>query len=296
MPYPYPSSSSFEHTSPDPALPDLDPRFVFDFRATDDPGEGQRYSTWLDVEPLCRGPEPRPDWVVTSQAALDTDLGLLKTGKEADVFLIRREVPDTERSCLLAAKRYRDERHRQFHRSAVYEEGRRTRKTRDARAIRNRTTFGRQLIAGQWARAEFDALRMLHQLGAAAPYPAQIVGTELLMEFIGDADGAPAPRLAEITTRGVRLSDLWQQAVDLMVGLAAAGYAHGDLSEFNLLVHDDRLLMIDLPQLVDVVANPQGPPFLDRDATTVAAWFCRRDFPVDTPDLIDTLHRAARIY
>ena len=135
--------------------------------------------------------------------------------------------------------------------------------------MRNRSAFGRQLIAGHWARAEFDALRMLHQLGAAVPYPAQIVGTELLLEFIGDADGAPAPRLAEITTRGGRLADLWQQAVELMVGLAAAGYAHGDLSEFNLLVQDDRLLMIDLPQLVDVVANPQGPSFLDRDASTV---------------------------
>ena len=135
---------------------------------------------------------------------------------------------------------------------------------------------------------------MLYQLGAAVPYPAQILGTELLLEFIGDADGVPAPRLAEITTRGGRLADLWQQ-VELMVGLAAAGYAHGDLSEFNLLVQDDRLLMIDLPQLVDVVANPQGPSFLDRDACTVARWFHRRDFPVDTAGLIDTLHREARI-
>ena len=107
--------------------------------------------------------------------------------------------------------------------------------------------------------------------------------------------GAPAPRLAEITTRGGRLGDLWQQTVDLMVGLAAAGYAHGDLSEFNLLVQDERLLMIDLPQLVDVVANPQGPSFLDRDASTVANWFCRRGFPVDAAELIDSLHRAARI-
>ncbi|HVC73280.1 MAG TPA: RIO1 family regulatory kinase/ATPase, partial [Mycobacteriales bacterium] len=75
----------------------------------------------------------------------------------------------------------------------------------------------------------------------------------------------------------------------------AAGYAHGDLSEFNLLVQDDRLLMIDLPQLVDVVTNPQGPSFLDRDASTVAGWFRRRDFPVDTAELLDTLHREARI-
>ena len=262
---------------------------------TDGLPEGDRWSTWDLPAAGDRGPEPYPRWLVTELAAVDSELGVLKTGKEADVFLIRREVPDTERSCLLAAKRYRDDRHRQFHRSAVYQEGRRTRKTRDARAIRNRSTFGRQLVAGHWARAEFDALRMLHQLGGAVPYPVQIVDTELLLEFIGDADGAPAPRLAEITTRGERLADLWQQTVDLMVGLAAAGYAHGDLSEFNLLVQHERLLMIDLPQLVDVVANPQGPSFLDRDASTVANWFRRRGFPVDTAELIDTLHRAARI-
>ena len=75
------------------ASPDLDPAFVFDFEAYDDLGDGQRWSTWLSVEPLCRGPEPRPDWVVTSQAAVDTDLGILKTGKEADAFLLERAVP-----------------------------------------------------------------------------------------------------------------------------------------------------------------------------------------------------------
>ena len=73
----------------------LDPRFVFDFRAYDDLDDGQRWSTWLDVEPLCRGPEPRPDWVVTAQGAIDTELGILKTGKEADVFLLERAVPTT---------------------------------------------------------------------------------------------------------------------------------------------------------------------------------------------------------
>ena len=74
----------------------IDPRFVFDFRSYDEPDDDdhQRWSTWLSVEPLSRGPEPRPDWVVTSQAALDTELGILKTGKEADVFLLERAVPD----------------------------------------------------------------------------------------------------------------------------------------------------------------------------------------------------------
>ena len=81
--------------SPEP----LDPEFVFDFVAYDDLDDDQRWSTWLDVEPLSRGPEPRPDWVVTSQGAIDTELGILKTGKEADVFLLERADPlDPEQS------------------------------------------------------------------------------------------------------------------------------------------------------------------------------------------------------
>jgi RIO kinase 1 len=96
-------------TSPD----DLDPSFVFDFQAYDDLDEGQRWSTWYDVEPLCRGPEPRPDWVVTSHGAIDTELGILKTGKEADVFLIERGDPhDPGSAVVMAAKRYRSTDHR----------------------------------------------------------------------------------------------------------------------------------------------------------------------------------------
>jgi len=267
----------------------------FDYSDDKIPGGGDRWSTWDDSQASERGPRPYPDWVVTELGAVDHELGVLKTGKEADVHLLRREVPDTDRSCLLAAKRYRDAEHRQFHRSTVYQEGRRTRRTRDARAMQNRSAFGRQLLAGHWARAEFDALVLLHGLGSAVPYPVQIVGTEILLEFVGEPDGSAAPRLAELPARGAELSGLWEQAVELMVVLAGAGYAHGDLSAYNLLVHRDRLVMIDLPQLVDVIANPQGPSFLDRDASTVAGWFTRHGHPADTAALITRLHREARI-
>ena len=80
------------HSTPAPDLDDVDPGFVFDFRSYDELADGQRWSTWLSVEPLSRGPEPRPDWLVTSQGAIDTELGVLKTGKEADVYLLERGV------------------------------------------------------------------------------------------------------------------------------------------------------------------------------------------------------------
>ena len=112
------------HTSQDSPAADLDPTFVFDFRAYAEPdAENQRWTTWYDVEPLCRGPEPRPDWVITDRAAVDTELGILKTGKEADVFLLERAV-DGGPAVVMAAKRYRDAEHRNFHRNAVYTEGR----------------------------------------------------------------------------------------------------------------------------------------------------------------------------
>ena len=202
-----------------------------------------RYSSW---DGAVHGPDPRPEWVVTSLSAIDADLGVLKTGKEADVHLVRRAVPGG-RSCLLAAKRYRTSEHRLFHRDAGYVEGRRTRRTRDTRAMAKRTSYGRDLLAGQWAAAEFDALSRLWQLDAPVPYPVQLAGTELMLEFLGDTDGTAAPRLAQCRPSPPELADLFEQCVEAMRLLARGGYAHGDLSPYNLLVHRGRLVMIDLP-------------------------------------------------
>jgi RIO kinase 1 len=242
--------------------------------------------------PTQRSPLPHPDWLVTDLAAVDTELGILKTGKEADVFLIRRGVP-RGRSCLLAAKRYRDAEHRMFHRDSGYLEGRRTRDSRVSRAAANRTAFGRQAIAGQWADAEFSALSRLYAAGVSVPYPVQVLETELLLEFVGSADGAGAPRLAETRPDPASLAALWDQLVVALVTLARDGLAHGDLSAYNLLVHDGRLVMIDLPQVVDVIANPQGTGYLTRDAENIGRWFTARGLdgaaspaPADLPALL----------
>ena len=109
------------------------------------------------------------------------------------------------------------------------------------------------------------------------PYPVQLAGTELMLEFIGDADGTAAPRLAQCRPSPAELADLFEQCVAAMRLLARAGYAHGDLSAFNLLVHRGRLVMIDLPQIVDLVANPLGQDFLHRDCENVCAWFAGAD-------------------
>jgi RIO kinase 1 len=257
--------------------------------AADGLPEGDRWSTWDQGTPTEHGPKPYPKWLVTDLAAVDYELGVLKTGKEADVFLIRRGVPGTGRSCLLAAKRYRDATHRQFHRDASYLEGRRVRESRVNRAAAKRSDFGRQAIAGQWANAEFNALVQLYNARVPVPYPVQILGTEILLEFIGDADGTGAPRLAETRPEPAELASLWTQVVEATATLASAGFAHGDLSPYNLLVHHGRLVMIDLPQMVDVISHPDGRSFLDRDATNVATWFARAGHPEADPEVLARL-------
>ncbi|MGW1226147.1 serine protein kinase RIO [Streptomyces sp. NPDC002530] len=283
---------TFRNTPTDQPL--SDDAFVFRFDAVQEQlGADQRWSTWLDVERGSRGPEPRPDWVVTEQAAIDTELGILKTGKEADVFLLERAVDrigDTPaRHSLLAAKRYRTEEHRSFHRSASYVEGRRTQNSRDSRALAKKTAHGRSVAAAQWAYAEWEALCRLWQAGVPVPYPVQVDGTELLMEFIDDGEGGAAPRLAQVRPERALLASYFDQLRDGMRELARAGLAHGDLSPYNVLAQGDRLVMIDLPQVVDIVGNPQGMDFLMRDCHNMCTWFTKRGLEADEDELFADL-------
>ena len=239
---------------------------------------------WSTYRAATRGPHPVPAWVVTDPRALDAELGVVKTGKEAEVFLVRRAVPDEldapdggVRACLLATKRYRPAEHRLFHRDAGYLEGRRVRKSREMRAMRTRTGFGKHLITQQWAAAEFAMLGQLWEARGAVPYPVQLLGTEIMMEFVGTADGVAAPRLAETRPTAAESRDLYEQLVEALSTLARLGYTHGDLSAYNVLVDrragSDRLVLIDLPQVVDVVGNPQGFEYLRRDCENMCHWF-----------------------
>ncbi len=259
-------------TSPSSA-DELDPFFVFDYESYDDLEDGQRWSTWFEVEPLSRGPEPRPDWVIQTRGAVDTELGILKTGKEADVFLIERADPhDPDSGVVMAAKRYRSTEHRNFHRAASYTEGRSMKRSRDERALKRKSTFGKLVAAGEWAVSEWDALKRLHALGLPVPYPVQIDGTEILMEWI-TVDGDTAPRLAQTRPSPELLQSYFDQLRDAMATMAQAGLVHGDLSAYNILAAGERLVIIDLPQIVDLVGNAAGMDFLMRDCTNICAWF-----------------------
>jgi len=309
-------SASFD--PPATAAPDLHPTPTelapVDYVEPDELGPGQRWSTWDDMGVLA-GPQPWPDWLITSDAAVDTELGILKTGKEADVFLLERAVPGssgpdssgpdssgpdssgpdssgpdspagTSTGVVLAAKRYRGHDHKLFHRDSGYTEGRRMRNSRDRRAAAKGTAWGRTVEAGQWAAAEFDHLSRFWSVGLPVPYPVQLDGTEILMELITLADGSGAPRLAQARPDRDLLSSYWEQLTEAMRVMAGLGLAHGDLSPFNLLATEGRLVLIDLPQAVDIVGNPQGMDFLSRDCRNVARWFAARGLDVNGDELL----------
>lgn len=281
---------------PDPSTP-IDPALAF---LQLEPGKGQRWTTWPAVPALSRGPKPYPDWLVTSSGAFDTELGIVKSGKEADLFLIERAVPEASgESCILAAKRYRGSDTSDFHRSAQYTEGRGMRRSRDARAVARGSNYGKAVAAGAWANAEFSALRTVFQLGVPVPYPVQVNETEILMEFIdagtaATSVGQAAPRLAQVRAGRDELQDYFDQVADILGILADAGYAHGDFSPYNLLVRDGRVIVIDLPQLVELASNPTAMDFLYRDCVNVCTWFTRQGVGADADELFAGM--LARVY
>lgn len=260
--------------------------FDFTFVPTAQLDDDQRWSRYDEIGVLT-GPEPVPDWVITDSGAIETELGILKTGKEADVFLLDRATD--EAATVLAAKRYREADHRQFHRDAGYSEARRTRNTRDRRAMAKHTAHGRSVQAGQWAVAEFETLCALWEAGLPVPYPIQLDGTEILMELITDSSGEAAPRLAQTRPDPDLLQSYWEQLHQAMAVLAGRQQAHGDLSPFNILAADDRLVIIDVPQAVDIVGNPNGMDFLARDCRNVCNWFAARGLPVDAEEVLAEL-------
>ena len=185
----------------------------------------------------------------------------------------------------MAAKRFRTGEHRLFHRDAGYLEGRRVRRSREMRAMARRTEFGRELVSGQWAFAEFAALTRLWELELSVPYPIQLDGREMLMEFIGEGRVA-APRLAQARPPEDLLPSLFEQLRSTLLALCREGWAHGDLSPYNVLLRGEQLVFIDWPQIVDIVGNPQGFTFLERDVSTMCTWFNQRGYAVDAGELI----------
>ncbi len=241
-----------------------------------------------------------PAWL-TAGGTVDEVLGLLKTGKEAEVFAVERRTVTGDRSAVLACKRYRPTkvrkgdleaagfaRSRTFVNDARYHEGRKFRYSRDQRAVERMTDRGKRLLAERWPAQELDSLRRASEAGVTVPYPVEFTGDGMLMQFLGD-DGVAAPRLVDARLGPAEAEAAYAQLVDDLGALTRAGLVHADLSPFNLLWWRDRVWVIDLPQAVDLVLNPHGFDLLHHDVTTVCAWFARKGVACDAEALYATL-------
>jgi RIO kinase 1 len=214
------------------------------------------------------GPEPFPDWLI-QEPFEETDLGVLKEGKEAVCSLVERRSPDGARSHLLVAKRYRNVKHRAFRNDAAYR--RMTGNSHADKAIAKRTDVGLAIQEEMRASREFDVLCALWSAGLPVPYPAWRFGTDLRVEYIGDESSA-APRLVAARLSREQASVALDQVLAAAGTMLAMGIVHGDLSPYNVLWWEDHVVLIDFPQAMDANNNPMALDFLHRDVVTMCAW------------------------
>jgi RIO kinase 1 len=223
----------------------------------------------------------------------DHPRGTLKSGKEAEIFLVERRFASSGPR-LLAHKRYRPRYPKKgqlreegfsnatrYRGDAIYKSGWNVR-SRDRRALDagNKSQFGHELAAALWPMQELTMLRRAWEAGASVPYPVEQTEDGVLMEFIGDASQA-APKLAQARLSRAELESAWKQVTSFLVALTMAGLVHADLSVYNLLWWKGRLVVIDLPQAVEFTTNSDAFELLHRDVENVGEWFTRRGVPVD---------------
>jgi RIO kinase 1 len=209
---------------------------------------------------------------------IDEVLRPLMTGKEASVYLV---VAHGEICC---AKAYKDATQRSFKHRADYQEGRQTRNSRRARAMRRSSKFGKREQEEDWQNAEVDALYRLASAGVRVPQPLDFHEGVLVMELIVDAEGAVAPRLNDLTLTAETARTYHQALLGEVVKMLCAGLVHGDLSEYNVLVGAEGPVIIDLPQVINAAANNNAPKILRRDVTNLGAYFAQFAPEVGKPD------------
>ncbi|MGG5216633.1 PA4780 family RIO1-like protein kinase [Rahnella variigena] len=198
---------------------------------------------------------------------IDDVVRRLKSGKEADVYTV---LCGEEIRC---AKVYKEATQRSFKQAVQYQEGRKVRNSRNARAMQKGTKFGRKQQEESWQTAEVDALFRLANAGVRVPQPYICLDGVLLMELITDADGVVAPRLSDvILTEEEAVAD-FETMIRNIVRMLCAGIVHGDLSEFNVLMDADGPVIIDLPQAVDAAANNHAESMFERDVNNMTEYY-----------------------
>ena len=200
---------------------------------------------------------------------IDEVLMQLMSGKEAQVYIVR--CGDDTR----CAKVFKEAKQRSFKQAVQYQEGRKERNSRRARAMAKKTRYGQKEQEQAWLTAEVDALYRLAAAEVRVPKPYGFVDGVLLMEMITDAEGDVAPRLDDVTLTEEQALRYHAKVIQDVVRMLCAGLIHGDLSEFNVLVDADGPVIIDLPQAVDAAGNNSAAAMLERDVNNMRAYFGR---------------------
>jgi RIO kinase 1 len=227
---------------------------------------------------------PAPGWVI-SENFVDEELGVLKAGKEAGCFLVRRRSED--RYCLLVRKDYRKRSDRTYATSVGAGERQIRRETytsslvfletRQQRAVSkgNKSAYGMEILNAAWERREFDTLHRLWSAGARVPYPVEHYGHGFFMQYIGTLRQA-APRLSDVRLSKAEAVGVFDKLVEQLHILARVGVAHCDLSAYNILVQHGCPWIIDVPQAVDLRDHRNGRQLFMRDVEGLCAWFAKR--------------------
>jgi RIO kinase 1 len=199
------------------------------------------------------------------EGLVDAVLRQLMSGKEATVYVVRCG------NDVRCAKVYKEASQRSFRQAASYQEGRKVKNSRQARAMEKGTRYGRKMQEAVWQNAEVDALYRLAAAGVRVPTPYICFEGVLLMELVTDAAGNAAPRLNDLDLNVEQALAYHAQLLRQVVLMLCAGVVHGDLSEFNVLLGEEGPVIIDLPQAIDAVSNTEAGAMLERDVANLAA-------------------------
>ena len=214
---------------------------------------------------------------LVEEGLIDSVERQLMSGKEATVFVVRC---GQEIRC---AKVYKEASQRSFRQAASYQEGRKVKNSRQARAMEKGTRYGRKMQEEVWQNAEVDALYRLAAAGVRVPKPYICFEGVLLMELLTDSNGNAAPRLNDVPLNEAMALDYHAQLLKQVVLMLCAGVIHGDLSEYNILVDAAGPVIIDLPQAIDAAGNTEAGAMLERDVSNL-----RNFFSVCAPELAST--------
>lgn len=219
---------------------------------------------------------------------LDELIAGIKTGKEASVYLGRNS------EGFVAVKVYTDLRVRSFRRDTSYRQGRYIGDERIEKAIDQGSKRGLDAHQILWVQEEFRQMNYLREHGVRVPKPVAVSGITLLMEFVGDEDGTPAPRIADLKLDKAQAEDAFRQAVKNLKLIVKSGRVHGDYSAFNILWYDEKAIVIDFPQVIEFENNPNADAFLERDVRSLCKSFKKQGVKADEEKILREVRNLRR--